>query len=88
MKELLLAAALGLAVGAGANASTLSQHRVAECNKEAGDRKGDERRAFTKACIKAKQENPEKLKAQACNIEGKYVSEEALNKFLAECLKN
>ncbi len=36
-----------------AKAPTAQQTRMADCNKEAGDKKGDERKAFMKTCLSA-----------------------------------
>ena len=60
MKKLLSLTALGLALtlGAGAHAAedakapTKQQSKMATCNKEAGDMKGDERKAFMSECLK------------------------------------
>ncbi|RZL30217.1 MAG: phosphate starvation-inducible protein PsiF, partial [Rubrivivax sp.] len=52
-----LALALGLAA-LGAQAAdkpdTAQQSRMGSCNKEAGDKKGDERKAFMKECLRTK----------------------------------
>lgn len=34
-----------------AKASTAQQNKMGECNKQAGDKKGDERKAFMKDCL-------------------------------------
>lgn len=36
-----------------AKAPTAQQTKMGECNKEAGDKKGDERKAFMKSCLSA-----------------------------------
>ena len=37
-----------------AKAPTAQQSKMATCNKDAGDKKGDERKAFMKECLSAK----------------------------------
>ena len=59
MKKLLSLLALGMALSVGAahaqeKAPTAQQTKMATCNKEAGDKKGDERKAFMKTCLSAK----------------------------------
>lgn len=90
MKKLLIALSLALAAtGAYAKdekAATPQQSRMADCNKEAKDMKGDERKAFMKSCLsgkpaaeakteaktEAKKElTPQQQKMQDCNKEAK-----------------
>jgi len=57
MKRITLAIALGfaaLAVQAADKAPTGQQSKMTTCNKDAGDKKGAERKAFMKECLKAK----------------------------------
>ncbi len=57
MKNLTLAIALGCALltaQAADKAPTAQQSKMGTCNKEAGDKKGDERKAFMKECLSAK----------------------------------
>ncbi|HBH39228.1 MAG TPA: phosphate starvation-inducible protein PsiF [Curvibacter sp.] len=60
MKKLLPLLALGLALGFGAahaddkKEPSAQQSKMASCNKAAGDKKGDERKAFMSDCLKAK----------------------------------
>ena len=96
MKKLLSLTALGLALtlGAGAHAAedakapTNQQSKMATCNKEAGDMKGDERKAFMKECLSAKpapamtQQN----KMKACNADAKDMKGDARKAFMKECL--
>jgi hypothetical protein len=41
-----------------ADAPTAQQSKMGTCNKEAGDKKGDERKAFMKECLSAKPAAP------------------------------
>ena len=58
MNRLLSVLALGLALSFGAahaqDTKTPQQNKMAQCNKDAGDRKGDERKAFMSECLKKK----------------------------------
>lgn len=60
MNKLIALLALGLSLSLGAahaaddKAATAQQSKMDTCNKEAGDKKGDERKAFIKACLSAK----------------------------------
>lgn len=60
MQKLLTTLTLGLALSVGAahaaddkKAPTAQQNRMTVCNKEAGERKGDERKKFMSECLKA-----------------------------------
>lgn len=98
MKRLmtLIAAALALTLGAAHaaedKAPTAQQSKMALCNKEAGDKKGDERKAFMKSCLSAKPAASDKKTAQQermknCNIEAKDKKGDERKKFMSECLK-
>ena len=60
MNKLIALLALGLSLSLGAvhaaddKAATAQQSKMGTCNKEAGDKKGDERKAFMKSCLSAK----------------------------------
>ena len=57
MKRISLALVLGcaaLAAQAADKPATAQQSKMTTCNKEAGDKKGDERKAFMKECLSAK----------------------------------
>jgi hypothetical protein len=60
MNKLIAVLALGLSLSLGAahaaddKAATPQQNKMGTCNKEAGDKKGDERKAFMKSCLSAK----------------------------------
>lgn len=45
---------LGLAILSPAFSATEQQNKMATCNKDATGKKGDERKAFMKECLKAK----------------------------------
>jgi hypothetical protein len=95
MKRLTLAMALGLAAMAAQaddKAPTAQQSKMATCNKDAGDKKGDERKAFMKECLSAKPAataasgTPQQQKMKACNAEAKGKTGDERKAFMKECL--
>ena len=97
MKKLLSLTALGLALtlGAGAHAAedakapTNQQSKMATCNKEAGDMKGDERKAFMKTCLSNKPATQQD-KMKTCNADAKTkaLKGDERKAFMKECLSN
>lgn len=75
-------------------AQKAQQERMADCNKRAGERKGDERKGFMSSCLKG--EDPDaspKQKAQQqkmkdCNAEAgkKNMKGDDRKKFMSDCL--
>ena len=97
-KQLITALALAFAAGASFAAShagaapmagdkkpTAQQTKMGECNKEAGDKKGDERKAFMKTCLSAKKQS-QKEKMKACNKDAGDKKGDARKAFMKECL--
>jgi hypothetical protein len=64
-----------------------SLSKMTACNKEAGDKKGDERKAFMKECLSAKKVTPQQAKMKTCNAEAKDMKGDARKKFMSDCLK-
>ena len=65
------------------------QTKMAECNKDAGDKKGDERKAFMKTCLSATpmaEAKPES-KMSMCNKKTAGLAKEARSKAQSECMK-
>ncbi|MBS0391460.1 MAG: phosphate starvation-inducible protein PsiF [Proteobacteria bacterium] len=104
MKKLLpLLAAAGLAfsfaahaadapaagASAPAKAPTAQQGKMAACNTEAGDKKGDERKAFMKQCLSAKKATQQD-KMKSCNADAKTkaLKGDERKAFMKECLSN
>ena len=93
MKKLLSLTALGLALtlGAGAHAAedakapTKQQSKMATCNKDAGDKKGDERKAFMKTCLSAKKQSQQD-KMKSCNKDATGKKGDERKAFMKECL--
>ena len=88
MKTLITAAALALGLlstSAFAAEPTAQQSKMATCNKDAGDMKGDERKAFMKDCLSAKKET-QQSKMTMCNKEAGAMKGDERKKFMSECL--
>jgi hypothetical protein len=101
MTRFLFAMALGLAAfGAqaadtAAKAPTAQQSKMKTCNVEAGDKKGDERKAFMKECLSAKPAamaataasgTAQQQKMKACNADAKGKKGAERKTFMKECL--
>lgn len=97
MKRFTLAMALGvaaLAAQADDKAPTAQQSKMASCNQEAkaGDKKGDERKAFMKECLSAKSAataasgTPQQQKMKTCNADAKGKTGDERKAFMKECL--
>ena len=99
MKKLLTLVALGLTLSFGAaqaqdKAKTPQQTKMAACNKDAVDKKGDERKAFMKTCLSAKKEaaaptakETQQAKMKSCNKDATDKKGDERKKFMSECLK-
>ncbi|MDQ6639783.1 MAG: PsiF family protein [Pseudomonadota bacterium] len=108
MKQLItLAAALALAIStsafaasskeapgmAASGAMTKQQSKMGDCNKEAGDKKGDERKAFMKTCLSggsamAAPAKPmtQQDKMKKCNTDATGKKGDERKSFMKECL--
>jgi opacity protein-like surface antigen len=73
-----------------ADAPTPQQNKMTACNKEAGDKKGDERKAFMKTCLSAKPAKPatQQDKMKSCNADpkAKALKGDERKAFMKECL--
>jgi hypothetical protein len=93
MKKLFTLMALGLSLSLGAayaaDGKTAQQNKMGTCNKEAGDKKGDERKAFMKECLSAKPAEPatQQDKMKSCNVDAKGMKGDERKKFMSDCLK-
>jgi hypothetical protein len=63
------------------------QSKMASCNKDAGDKKGDDRKAFMKSCLSAKKDAAPDAKA-ACDTKAadKKLAGAAKNSFVKKCV--
>ena len=75
-----------------AKAPTAQQSKMTTCNQEAGDKKGDERKAFMKSCLSAKpamtakQTQQQKMKTCNADDKAKTLKGDARKAFMKECL--
>ncbi len=79
-------------IAGSAYAANEQQSKMATCNKEATDKKGDERKAFMKECLSNKPKASAAQKAQqekmkTCNTDAKGKTGDDRKKFMSECLK-
>ena len=74
-----------------ANAMNSQQQRMKDCNAKAGDKKGDERKAFMSTCLSGKEAAPAKMtqqeKMKACNVKAADKKGDERKAFMSECLK-
>lgn len=84
----LCAATLAMLAAAPAMAATEQQNKMASCNKEAGERKGDERKAFMKECLSAKPAAAasQQDKMKSCNKDAAGKKGDERKAFMKECL--
>ena len=61
------------------------QNKMSECNKDAGEKKGDDRKAFMKTCLSAKKETQQD-KMKSCNATAKGKAGDERKAFMKECL--
>ena len=100
MKTLVALVAMTLAFAAGtAQAATAQQNKMKECNASAGDKKGDERKAYMKECLSAKPaddatpasnaKTAQQEKMKSCNKEAgeKGLKGAERKSFMSGCLK-
>ncbi|MFM9880340.1 MAG: PsiF family protein [Burkholderiaceae bacterium] len=81
-------AAAASAPAADAKAPSAQNTKMATCNKEAGEKKGDERKAFMKTCLSAKKvTQQDKMKSCNADAKAKAVKGDERKKFMSECLK-
>ncbi len=97
MKTLLSALVLAVAGFAGtahaadaASAPTKQQGKMTMCNKEAGDKKGDERKAFMSECLKKDKDGKtaQQNKMKTCSADFKATKKPGSERqaYMKECL--
>ncbi|MES3015632.1 MAG: PsiF family protein [Pseudomonadota bacterium] len=63
------------------------QSKMGECNKDAGDKKGDDRKAFMKTCLSAKKvSQQDKMKACNADPKAKAAKGDERKAFMKTCL--
>ncbi|RZL87199.1 MAG: phosphate starvation-inducible protein PsiF [Variovorax sp.] len=93
MKKLLSAMAMGACLSFGAahaadKAPTTQQSKMTTCNKDAGEKKGDERKAFMKECLSSDKPVTQQDKMKNCNADpkAKTLKGDERKAFMKECL--
>lgn len=100
MKKVLPLLALGLTLVLGnvqadeKKEPTAQQQRMSQCNKEAGDLKGEERKKHMSECLKSKPAEatskltPQQERMKKCNAEATGKTGDERKKFMSQCLSN
>ena len=89
MKKILALTMLGLFAAAATPAlaaENAQQERMKACNKEAGDKKGDDRKKFMSNCLSDKKKASAN-KMAACNTKSKGMTGDEHKKFMSDCMK-
>ena len=68
-------------------ANNAQQDKMKDCNTQAGDKKGEERKGFMKTCLSSKPAKP-KSKMAECNAKTKGMSKADADKARSECMKS
>lgn len=76
----------GMAKAAASAPKTAQQSKMATCNADAGDKKGDERKAFMKTCLSASKATPQQAKMKQCNADAAGKKGDERKAFLKSCL--
>lgn len=87
----LMVGLMGLgASSASAKDLTAQQSKMTVCNKQAADKKGDDRKAFMKSCLSAKSEAPvtQQEKMTACNKQAVGKKGDDRKSFMKSCLSS
>ena len=87
----LAAGTLSVAAAADEKKMNSQQDRMKACNSQAGDKKGDERKAFMSQCLKGGAAMPmtqqEKMKKCNADASAKALKGDERKGFMSECLK-
>jgi hypothetical protein len=86
----LVAGTLSVASAADEKKPNPQQERMKACNAQAGDKKGDERKAFMSSCLKGEampMTQQEKMKKCNADASAKSLKGDDRKTFMSECLK-
>ena len=89
MKKILAVTILGLFTASALPAlaaENAQQERMKACNKEAGEKKGDDRKKFMSTCLSNKKKASDN-KMAACNTKSKGMKGDEHKKFMSDCMK-
>jgi hypothetical protein len=69
-------------------APSTQQNKMTVCNQQAGEKKGDERKAYMKECLSAKADGrtAQQNKMKTCNADAKGKKGDERKAFMKECL--
>jgi hypothetical protein len=70
---------------AASGAMTKQQSKMGDCNKQAADKKGDDRKAFMKTCLAGKPVSQQD-KMKKCNADATGKKGDERKSFMKECL--
>ncbi|MFM0751715.1 PsiF family protein [Paraburkholderia strydomiana] len=82
---------LGAVLASPVFAENSQQTKMADCNKQAADKKGDERKAFMKTCLSAKPAAApmsQQDKMKACNVQATGKKGDERKAFMKSCLSS
>jgi len=82
-----LTAAFAAFAGPAPAAENSQQNKMTTCNQQAGDRKGDDRKAFMKTCLSTKKMTQQE-KMTACNKEATGKKGDDRKAFMKQCLSS
>ncbi|APR36022.1 PsiF family protein [Paraburkholderia sp. SOS3] len=94
IQSAIAALVLGAVLAAPAFAENSQQNKMTMCNKQAGDKKGDERKAFMKNCLSASSAMAasapmtQQEKMKACNTQAGDKKGDERKAFMKSCLSN
>ncbi|SIT43261.1 PsiF repeat protein [Paraburkholderia piptadeniae] len=93
MQAIITALALTGLLASPAFAANSQQTKMADCNKQAGDKKGDERKAFMKSCLAAtpaaaSTPMSQQDKMKMCNTQAGDKKGDDRKAFMKTCLSN
>ena len=91
IQSAIAALVLGGLLAAPAFAENSQQNKMTMCNKQAGDKKGDDRKAFMKSCLSAKPAAApmsQQDKMKACNTQAAGKKGDDRKAFMSTCLSN
>ena len=68
-------------------AANSQQSKMSVCNKEAAEKKGDERKKFMSSCLKKDKPMTQQDKMKSCNKDAAGMKGDGRKKFMSDCLK-
>jgi hypothetical protein len=92
IQSAIAAVLLGAVLAAPAFADNSQQSKMTVCNQQAGDKKGDDRKAFMKTCLSSAQPAAKPMsqqdKMKACNVQAADKKGDDRKAFMKTCLSN